>query len=523
MRRRSRVINRAYGDGSGEGAFQLASVLIVGAGIGGIAAAARLAQRGCRVTVVEKCDRPGGRCGRLSLRGHRFDTGATFFLMPEIYAQTFRDLGERIEDHLELKRVDPAHRIHFNDGTTLSLTSDLNAMQAQLEAIEPGSFGAYLRYLSEAHRHYALSMKHLVCRGFEQPWDYFNFKNLLLFFRLKALSRHFDHMRHFFDDDRLKIAFTFQNLYMGLSPFEAPAIFSLLQYSEQAEGVWLPIGGMYRVIEALTEIARRSGVRFLYHAPVERILVRGEQATGVALADGRRLLADLIVANADLPYVYRALLPPDGTSQRLERKRYGCSTVMFYWGLDRRYPQFGPHNLYIAEKYREGFDAIFRDLSLPEEPSFYVHAPASLDPSSAPEGQDSLIVAVPVGHLCREAQQEWDGVQARAREAVLARLAAFGIPDLEAHIKFEVSFDPSDWRSRFNLVRGSTHGLSHNLMQMGYLRPHNRHQRYRNLYFVGASTHPGTGMPTVLVSARLAVERILREAGPRLDLRRNGG
>ncbi len=491
----------------------MASVVVIGAGIGGIAVAARLARHGYQVSVVEKNGRAGGRCDRLIKDGHQFDTGSTLFLMPELYAQTFTDLGERLEDHLDLRRVDPTYRLHFKDGSILTLTSDLQAMQAQLEAIEPGSFGAYLSYLSEGYRHYKLSLTHLVKRNFCSPPEFFNLKNLLLLFRLKALVKHYHRIGSYFDDPRLKAAFTFQNMYMGLSPYQAPATYSFLQYTELADGVWFPTGGMYRVTEALKGIAERWGVRFLYNTPVHRINVDGRRATGVTLADGRQIEADILVANADLIYVYRYLLPDDGAPERLERRKHGCSALMFYWGLDKSYPQLGPHNLFLAGDYRQSFDPIFEDLTLPTDPSFYLHAPVNIDRSLAPEGGDTLMVAIPVGHINEAAPQEWAAIQSRARRVVLERLAKIGLTDLEQHIKFEVTYTPRDWRSRYNLTKGSCHGLGHNLKQMGYLRPHNRHERYRNLYFVGASTHPGTGLPTVLVSARLTSQRILHDVG----------
>lgn len=491
----------------------MTSVLVIGAGLGGIATAARLARVGFQVTVVEKNERPGGRCDRLVVDGHHFDTGATLYLIPELYAQTFADLGERAEDHLDLCRVDPTYRLYFRDGSVLDLTSDLNQMQAQLEAMEPGAFGAYLRYLNEGYRHYTLSMAHLVGRDFRHVYQFINLKNLLLLFRLKALVKAHRNVARYFDDPRLKIALTFQNMYMGLSPYDAPATYSLLQYTELADGVWFPMGGMYRVVEALTGIAEGLGVRFVYNSPVTQIDVADDRATGVTLAGGRQLPADVVVANADLTYVYRELLPDDGTAARLRRKTYTCSAVMFYWGLDRQFPQLGPHSLFMAEKVRSSFDQIFKDLTLPDDPGIYVHAPTRLDPSLAPMGQDTLTVAVVVGHIDDQAPQDWDAIQARARRATLRRLAEIGLVDLEQHIKFEVSVSPDDWKNRYNLTKGSSHGLGHNLLQMAYLRPRNRHRRYHNLYFVGASTHPGTGMPTVLVSARLAAERILQEVG----------
>jgi phytoene desaturase len=298
---------------------------------------------------------------------------------------------------------------------------------------------------------------------------------------------------------------------MGLSPFEAPATFSMMPYTELAHGVWYPRGGMYRVVEALMQIALQAGVDFEFDAPVEHIDVNASHARGVTLAGGRRLAADAVLANADLPYVYQNLLPQDGQARRLSRKRYSCSVVSFFWGVDKPYETLGPHTLFLADDFRQNFESIIQDLALPENPSLYVHAPTRLDPTFAPPGQDTLIAIVPVGHLDENGEQDWGQIRDRARGAVLRRLRTLGITDLEAHLKFEVSYTPLSWRKRYNLVKGSTHGLCHTLTQLGYFRPRNRHPRYHNLYFVGASTHPGTGMPTALVSARLAAQRLLDE------------
>jgi phytoene desaturase len=429
--------------------------------------------------------------------------------MPELYAQAFQNLGERIEDHLDLIRVDPTYHIHFADGAKLGLTADLNAMQTQLESLEKGSFAAYLRYLAEGYKHYQESIEYLVNRNFRSIPEFFNPFNLLLVLRLKALKHHYDHIGEFFNDPRLKMAFTFQDMYMGISPFEAPAIFSLLQYTEFAHGVWFPRGGMYSIVEALEKIALNAGVEFIYNTPATRIDIKDHQATGVSLKGGESIPADIVLANADLPYVYRQLLPDAKAARRLERKKYGCSAIMFFWGMDKPYPGLGAHNLLMAEDYYDSMQPIFKEHALPADPSIYVHAPSRLDPSFAPAGGDTLTVALPVGHIDPNAPQDWHAIRRRARQAALAYLSRIGHKDVEEHIKFEVCYAPPFWKNRYNLAKGSAHGLSHTLLQMGYMRPRNRHDRYANLYFVGAGTHPGTGVPTVLTSARLVSERIL--------------
>ncbi|MCS6907245.1 MAG: phytoene desaturase family protein, partial [Anaerolineales bacterium] len=284
------------------------SVLIIGAGIGGIAAAARLAKNGYAVTVVEKNEQPGGRCGQLIHEGHRFDIGPTLFLMPEVWEETFAALGERMSDHLDLRRIDPTYKVHFEDGLQITLTSNLGAMQAQLEKIEKTAFSGFLHFIAEGSRHYKISLEKFVGRNFYSLWEYFSPSNLPLLFQLKALVKHYDNVGRYFQDPRLRAAFTFQNMYLGLSPYEAPATYSLLQYTELAEGVWYPIGGMYAAIQALTRIAEKLGVRFLYSSEVTQIDLGSDRVESIRLKDGSTLQADLYIANADLPYVYKELL-----------------------------------------------------------------------------------------------------------------------------------------------------------------------------------------------------------------------
>lgn len=487
------------------------SVLIIGAGVGGITAAIHLARNGLRVTVIEKNSHPGGRCGHFTRAGHHFDTGPTLLVMPLLYEAEFRALGSSLRDQLHLLRVDPSYHLVFDDGSQLVLTSDMQSMQQQLETIQPGSFQGLQRYLQEGERLYWLVVDRLVNRDFRRAADFINLRNIPLFFRLKPFHNHYRHMAVFFDHPRLKSAFTFQDIYTGLSPFEAPATFSMMPYTELAHGVWYPQGGMYQVVESLTDLARQAGVEFIFNSPVEQIEVNANHARGIQLAGGIHLEAEVVLANADLPYVYQQLLRPDGTARALSHKRFSCSTISFFWGVDKPYLDLGPHTLFLADDYRQNFECIDRDLSLPANPSLYIHAPARLDPSMAPPGQDTLTAIIPVGHLSENGDQNWELLREQARQQVFRRLRTLGISDLEAHLKFEETLTPLSWREHYNLVKGATHGLSHRLTQMGYFRPSNRHPRYHNLYFVGASTHPGTGMPTAMVSGRLVARRIMEE------------
>jgi phytoene desaturase len=485
------------------------TALVIGAGIGGVVAATHLAQHGVKVTVVEKNSHAGGRCDQITRQGHHFDTGPTLLVMPLLYEAEFRALGASMREKLDLQRVDPTYQLVFDDGRQLALTSDMKSMQEQLEAFEPGSFQALQHYMDEGHRHYDLGIEKMVNHDFRKASDFFSLENIPLLYQLKPLVNHYRNMSAYFEDPRLKAAFTFQDVYMGLSPFEAPATFSMMPYTELAHGVYYPRGGMYSVVQALMDLATQAGVQFMFDTPVQRIDLRSGHARGVVLADGRRLEADVVLANADLPYVYDELLPDESLARSFSRKRFSCSVISFFWGLDKTYETLGPHTLFLADDYRENFERIIRDLGLPDNPCLYVHAPARLDPAMAPAGQDTLIAIVPVGHMNETGDQNWAELRDEARKQVFRRLAVLGISDLESHIKFETTFTPLSWRKRYNLMKGSTHGLCHNLTQLGYFRPHNRHPHYHNLYFTGASTHPGTGMPTAMVSGRLSAQRIL--------------
>ncbi|MGE5374146.1 MAG: phytoene desaturase family protein [Bacteroidota bacterium] len=483
-------------------------VVIIGAGIAGMTAATHLAQRGLQVTVLDKNSHAGGRCDRISRDGHQFDTGPTLMVMPLLYEAEFAALGASMRDLLELQRVDPTYHLVFDDGSQLALTSDFESLKNQLESFERGSFQSFLRYLEEGNCHYHLGIEKLVQPDFRKPTDFFKLSNLPMLYQVKPFRKHYANMANYFGDPRLKAAFTFQDVYMGLSPFEAPATFSMMPYTELAHGVWYPRGGMYKIAEALQSLAIQAGVEFMFNTAVDQIDVKQKKACGVTV-DGQRVEADAVLANADLPYVLQNLLPPDGQAGRMDRKRYSCSVISFFWGMDQPYEQLPPHTLFLASDYRENFETIDRDLGLPANPSLYIHAPARLDASMSPQGQDTLIAIVPVGHLSRNGEQDWAELRDKARQHVFRRLSSLGINDLESHIKFETNFTPLSWRKRYNLAKGSTHGLCHNLAQLGYFRPDYQHPRYRNLYFAGASARPGTGIPTAMVSGRQCAQRII--------------
>jgi len=485
-------------------------VIIIGSGVGGITTAIHLAQKGYQVKIFEKNSYPGGRCGNIIKDGHRFDIGATLLMMTDIYEKTWQSFGRDLNKELDLIRMDPIYSIKFHEDKEVLFSSDLAQLQNQLEGVEPGSYDRFLKYMAESYSTYKLSMKHIIDRNFYNAFEFFNLKNLLLLFKLNAFKNHYKHTTRFFKSELLRVVFTFQNIYVGQNPFKASAIFAMLPFLELTDGVWFPKGGMQQVIQNLISIATEQQVVMVYNSTVERINVNRKKVTGITLTDESFHEADIIVSNSDLPYVYEKLLPKNKTINRINKLDYTCSAFMFHWGMDKYYPQLEQHNVFVSKNYKENIESVFTDLTLPSDPSFYVHAPSRTDKSAAPENEDTLSIIVPVGHI-NGGEQNLSAFQDHARKSVIGRLKAEGMKDIDQHIKFEICYNPKTWQNVFNLSRGSVFGsLSHNLMQMGYMRPHNQHKTYKNLFFVRASTHPGNGIPMVLLSAKLTTEKILK-------------
>jgi phytoene desaturase len=489
------------------------TAVIIGAGIGGITTAVYLAKNGYRVSVYEKNAAPGGRCGQLIRDGHRFDLGATMLMMPGIYHEVFDSLGISLEEGRDIVPMHNLYRIFFSDGTCLDFTSDKKRMKLQLEKIEMGSFKRSEEYVSRGYKIFRLSIDKLIGKNFYNLFQMVNLKNIPLLFKIKAFTPHFRYARRFFSHEHLLMAYTFQNIYIGQSPLDAPALFSMVPAAELTEGSFFPAsGGMFNIVEKMHEAAAANGVQFHYDTPVRQIIVSEKKTSGIILNDGTEIKADIVISNADLPYAYRSLLPDRRKSKHLDNLKYSCSAICFHWGLDKIYPQLDHHNVFLSDGFRNALDSIFRDKTASENPSFYVHAPVRTDPAAAPANHDTISVAVATGHIDKNYRQEWNKIKEETREAVIKRLKQQGLNDIEDHIKFEICYLPESWESACNISRGSVFGsLGHNIFQMGFFRPHNRHDKYKNLYFVGGSTHPGNGIPNVLLSAKLVSERILIE------------
>lgn len=517
-------------------------VVIVGAGLGGLAAAARLARKGYQVRVVEKENVPGGRCGRLEVggstetdartrtagasdapdaqaEGARFtwDIGPTVLLLPEVLRDTFRDCGADVRSFLELIPCDPNMRLHFSDGSALTTSSNLRSMQNELERFAPGSFPGFMRFLEFGRQQKGIALDTFLARTFDRPWSMLSPEAMRGVVKSRSYRTLYAVISEMISDPRLRVALTFQTMYLGLSPFEAPALFGLLPYTELVDGVWYVRGGLASVSEALASLATSAGARFKFGRAVRSIETTpggvegrrgGARARAIVMEDGERIDADVVLCNADLPYVYRALL-----GRPLRRPlRYTSSGFMMFWGCDRTFDGLTHHNAFFGSAYQASFSEIFEQHRIPADPSFYVANPVVTDPGVAPSGKSALYVLVPVPRLSPTAPDFRDEQVGRGiRAKVIERLERSVAPGLETSILVERRMTPLDWQQRFSLEHGSAFGLSHTLTQVAGLRPPNRDPELENLYFVGASTQPATGIPNVLLGAKHVAERIAKE------------
>lgn len=427
---------------------------------------------------------------------------------------------------MDLLRCATNYNVWFHDGERFQLSSDLAAMRTEIERWEgPEGFERWTQWLKEGHRHYEVSVDQVLRKNFMNFWDLARPAFVAKILDMHPFESIWARAGRYFYTERLRRVFTFATMYMGMSPFDAPATYSLLQYTEFAEGIWYPKGGFHKVIKALVNIGERLGVTYRMSAPVKQILTSpdGKKATGVQLENGEQLNADIVVVNADLVYAYSNLLPKSSPvqtrSKSLQKKDASCSSISFYWSLNRKIPELSTHNIFLAEEYRESFDSIFDKHTLPNEPSFYVNVPSRVDPSAAPADRDSVIVLVPVGHLAQSKgaavdglpadEQRWELIVERARTAVLSIIKSRIGVSLKESIDHEIINTPMVWEDKFNLDKGAILGLSHNFFNVLWFRPQTKAKEIENTYFVGASTHPGTGVPIVLAGAKITAEQIL--------------
>jgi phytoene desaturase len=480
-------------------------VVIVGAGLGGLSCALRLAAAGRDVTVVERESTPGGRAGRLSVAGYEFDTGPTVLTMPELLEDAFGAVGEDMSHWLDLDRLDPAYRAHFADGSTLDVVADTARMAANVSHLAgPKEADGYLRFVSYAKKLWDLQRDDFIDRNMDGPRDLVT-ANLLRLLAAGGFRRLETKVGQFFTDRRIQRVFSFQSMYAGVAPRDALALYAVIAYLDSVAGVYFPRGGIHAVPTALAGAAEKHGVTFRYSTTVTGVETSGGRARAVLTADGERIPADVVVLNPDLPIAYRDLLPK--TPRRVRRLKHSPSAVVLHIGSRQSYSKIAHHNIHFGDAWHRTFDEVIKHGALMTDPSLLVTNPTRSDPTLAPTGREIYYVLAPAPNLAIGDQAWQQGMGRRYAAELVATLEARGYYDFGAGVEVSHVVTPADWAAS-GLAAGTPFASAHTLWQTGPFRPGNLHAALDNAVFVGSGTQPGVGVPMVLISGKLAAERI---------------
>ncbi|MDT4906150.1 MAG: phytoene desaturase [Pseudonocardiales bacterium] len=485
------------------------TVVIVGAGLGGLSAALHLAGAGRHVTVVEREAVPGGRCGLVQSHGYRFDTGPTVLTMPDLLAQSFAAVGEELSAWLTLLRLDPAYRARFADGTTIDVRAEVDDMADEIaNTCGRKDADGYRRYVAFLRELYRIEMPHFIDRNLDSPVQMLGVP-LARLVAMGGFGRLGRKVARYLDDERLQRLFSFQAMYAGLAPAQALAIYAVITYMDSVQGVYFPEGGMHAVPRAMAAAANAHGVTFRYRTTVAKVDVSSGRACGVITTDGERIPADVVVVNADLPTAYRELLPPGSAPRRLHRLRYSPSAVVLHAGSSAEYPDAAHHTIDFGAAWDSTFEEIISRGQVMSDPSFLLTTPTRTDPSLAPVGRQTHYVLFPAPNLTGNV--DWVRRRGAYRDHMVATLEKRGYRGFGDGIETEYLVTPADWRAQ-GLAKGAPFAAAHTFTQTGPFRAPTLDRHIDNLVFCGSNTQPGVGVPMVLVSGRLAAERI---TGPR--------
>lgn len=494
------------------------SVIVVGAGVGGLATAIRLQKEGYQVSIYEKEAQAGGKMHQIKKDGYTFDLGPSIVMMPELYREVFEVAGVDPDDYIPMKQIEPMYRAFYGEekDKTFDFSSDLTRVMSQIEKDYPKDAEGFLAYLNDIYHRFNIAKDHFIQRPFLKATDFYNPSTLYQGLRLRTLNSANSMLDQYFENEELKNIISFQTLYIGISPFDGPSLYSIIPMIELLYGVWFIEGGMYTMAQSMVDVFESLGGKIYYNQTVSEIPIENGRAKGIRMGD-ELIEADFVVNNADFPYAMKHLVSDEKTKgkytdQKIDQMDYSCSCFILYLGMDREYNQSNDvHNFVFSDNVEENFAQIFDGRKL-TDPSFYVYIGSKADPSMAPEGKDGLYILMPVSELSTSTY-EWDQtVIDEYKEKIFSSLEKVeGFENVRNEVVSESIMTPHDFEDRFNAYNGATFGLRPTLRQSNHMRPQVKQKGADNLYFAGSSIHPGAGVPIVLISAKIAAQQLIKE------------
>ncbi len=477
--------------------------IVVGSGFGGLATAVRLGAKGYRVTVLERLDRPGGRARVLKQDGFTFDAGPTIITGPDLLKELWELAGKRFEDHIDLRLLNPFYYVRFEDGSAFRYSGDTEAMRAEVSRFNPRDVTNYDRFMERCRVAYERGYIKLGNRSYDSILEMVRF--IPDIFAMRGHRSVYSVVSEMFEDPRLRKVFSLHPLLIGGNPLKTTAVYILINYLEKAHGVHFPMGGTGALIKGLVDLVEGAGNRVRYNAEVSEICVKDGRATGVRLAGGEVLSAELVVSNADSAWTYKYLATDKRrarwTDSKLDRAQYSNGLFLWYFGTDKRYEDVPHHMIMLGDRYRGLLHDIFDRKVLSPDFSLYLHRPTATDRSLAPDGCDTFYALVPVPNL--DGDTNWAERAEDFRKSVEQYLSATVLPNLAQHVVTSSMMTPIDFQSDYLSYKGAGFGMEPILLQSAGFRPRNKSEHIDRLYLVGASTHPGAGIPGVLTSARV--------------------
>ena len=486
--------------------------IVIGAGLGGLAAAMRLGAKGYAVTLLDRLDTVGGRGSSVTLDGHRFDLGPTIVTVPQVFRSLWAACGRDFDAEVELRALDPFYEIRWPDGSRFTARGDTDAMVDEVRRLSPGDVGGYLRFLEDSRRRYVVGFEGMVAEPMHRLWD--TVKVLPEFAMLRADKSILGLARSRVRDERLRMALSFHPLFIGGDPMHVTSMYALVSHLEKEFGVHYAIGGVQAIADAMARVVGDQGGRIRLEAEVDEILVADGLAKGVRLTGGEVIEAEIVVSNADAGHTYSRLLRNAGkrrwTDRKLDARRWSMGLFVWYFGTRGTrdlWPDVGHHTILSGPRYEGLLRDIFIRGKLAEDMSLYVHRPSVTDPTAAPEGGDTFYALSPVPHLGHDDPVDWQAMRDTYR-AKVARVLNDTIPGFEDHLSAELIFTPEDFRDRYLSPHGAGFSIEPRILQSAWFRPHNVSEEAKGLYLVGAGTHPGAGLPGVVSSAEVLAKLV---------------